>query len=53
MYCILCVLYSREKVSHLSWCCCVALPCLMHLNYINMYMYMYTCSTCTCTCIYM
>ena len=31
-------LWKGEKVSHLSWCCCVVLPCLMCLNYLIMYM---------------
>ena len=28
--------FSEEKVSHLRWCCCVSLHCLMRLNYLIM-----------------
>ena len=32
--------FFNEKVSRLSWRCCIALLCLMYLNYLVMY----TCS---------
>ena len=34
--------FSEEKVSRLSWRCCLALHCLMCLDYLIMYTYMYT-----------
>ena len=39
-------LFFEEKVSHLSWWCCFALPCLMRLNHIqvNIHVHAHVCS---------